>query len=335
MKGEEKKVQPSPGNKVSSVGSVGFFSSPQAPRCGSAVSWASKRGFVDSLGDPPRLDLLPTWEWGGRGPCWGTYQGAGGPRRSEHSPRARGSALPIPTQAPHEPWSRAHRVPKPNVFPEAPSFEQSSFSLPCLKTEKVQTSTFCLKEIPAVTWSLTCVFSAPFLGEVWAGASEQRGRHAGGGLAVLLGEGLPAASIPQGSGDRPGVLREAWSQTQTGRWVGLRADGDHRPGLPASRQQPQTLTSPCFVSSSDRSVLNYSVALLSAFYSSFVKEHLPWSWGHVGVQHLHSRRLCGLEGMKATPNILEPPAWNFSLTLASSGNQDFPQWGLQLRFSFL
>ena len=91
---------------------VGFFSSPQAPRCGSAVSWASKRGFVDSLGDPPRLDLLPTWEWGGRGPCWGTYQGAGGPRRSEHSPRARGSALPIPTQAPHEPWSRAHRVPR-------------------------------------------------------------------------------------------------------------------------------------------------------------------------------------------------------------------------------
>ena len=134
---------------------------------------------------------------------------------------------------------------------------------------------------------------------------------------------------------RRGNKTESNFLAQTGRWVGLRADGDHRPGLPASRQQPQTLTSPCFVSSSDRSVLNYSVALLSAFYSSFVKEHLPWSWGHVGVQHLHSRRLCGLEGMKATPNILEPPAWNFSLTLASSGNQDFPQWGLQLRFSFL
>ena len=186
-----------------------------------------------------------------------------------------------------------------------------------------------------MTRSLTWVFSSPFLGGVWAGASEQRGGHAGGGLAVALGEGLPAASTPRGSGDRPGVLREAWSQAQTVRRVGLRADGDHRLGLPASRQQPQTLKSPCFVSSSDRSVLNYSAALLSAFYSSFVKEHLPWSWGHVGVQHLHSRRLCGLEGMKATPNILEPSAWNFPLTLASSGNQDFPQRGPQLRFSFL
>ena len=188
--------------------------------------------------------MLPTWAWGGRGPCWGTYQGAGGPRRSARIPRARGSALRIPTQAPHEPRSRAHRVPKPNVFPEAPSFEQSSFSLPCLKTEKVQTSIFCLKEIPAVTRSLTWVFSSPFLGGVWAGASEQRGGHAGGGLAVPLGEGLPAASTPRGSGDRPGVLREAWSQAQTVRRVGLRADGDHRLGLPASRQQPQTLTAP-------------------------------------------------------------------------------------------
>lgn len=118
--------------------------------------------------------------------------------------------------------------------------------------------------------------------------------------------------------------------------VGLQADGDHCPGRPATRQQPQTLTIPCFLSSPLLSVLNYSVALLSAFYSSFVKVHLPWSWGHVGVQHLHSRRPCGLEGVeKATPSILEPPAWNFPLTLASSGNQDFPQQHPQLRFSFL
>lgn len=95
-----------------------------------------------------------------------------------------------------------------------------------------------------MTRSLTWVFSSPFLGGVWAGASEQRGGHAGGGLAVPLGEGLPAASTPRGSGDRPGVLREAWSQAQTVRRVGLRADGDHRLGLPASRQQPQTLTAP-------------------------------------------------------------------------------------------
>lgn len=182
-----------------------------------------------------------------------------------------------------------------------------------------------------MTRSLTWVFSFPFPGGVWAGASEQRGGHAGGGLAVPLG-GLPAASTPRGSGDRPGALREAWSRAQTVRRVGPQLTGIT---VPASLR-PQTLTIPCFVSSSDGSVLNYSVALLSAFYSSLVKEHLPWSWGHVGVQHLHSRRLCGLAGIeKATPSVLEPPAWNFPLTLASPGNQDFPQQGPQLRFPFL
>ena len=184
-----------------------------------------------------------------------------------------------------------------------------------------------------MTQSLTWVFSFPFPGGVWAGASEQRGGHAGGGLAVPPG-GLPAASTPRGSGDRPGVLRAAWSQAQTVGRVGPQLTGTSvRASLPPCGHRH---SNPCFVSSSDRSVLNYSVALLSAFYSSLVKEHLPWSWGHVGVQHLHSRRLCGLAGMeKATPSVLEPPAWNFPLTLASSGNQDFPQQGPQLRFSFL
>lgn len=98
------------------------------------------------------------------------------------------------------------------------------FHCPAQKTGNVQTSIFCLKEIPAVTRSLTWVFSFPFPGGVWAGASEQRGGHAGGGLAVPLG-GLPAASTPRGSGDRPGALREAWSRAQTVRRVGPQLTG--------------------------------------------------------------------------------------------------------------
>ena len=98
------------------------------------------------------------------------------------------------------------------------------FHCPAQKTETVQTSTFCLKESPAVTQSLTWVFSFPFPGGVWAGASEQRGGHAGGGLAVPPG-GLPAASTPRGSGDRPGALRAAWSQAQTVGRVGPQLTG--------------------------------------------------------------------------------------------------------------
>lgn len=100
----------------------------------------------------------PPWQWRELGPAggawwtvWETPQGrtcfpcgsgvaagpAGAPTKVlgglgglNVSPVPVGQRSPSPPRRPMSP-GQGHRVLKPSVFPEAPSFEQSSFSLPC------------------------------------------------------------------------------------------------------------------------------------------------------------------------------------------------------------
>lgn len=172
--------------------------------------------------------------------------------------------LPIPTQVPHEARSGAHRLQA--RVPRSPILGLVTSTCCLLKTESSHLTS-------SVLGDSCCDSGLPrgsFLSPSWVRSGlepRSRGGHAGAGWlcrwekaflrlhpAGLWGQALESRGLVSGR-------QAGWPPS----WRGSLSE------QPCLRQQPQALTIPCFLSSPDLSVPNYSVALLSAFYSSFVK----------------------------------------------------------------
>lgn len=152
--------------------------------------------------ETPGRTCFPMWEWGGRRPCWGTYQGAGGPRRSERIPRAVGQRSPSPPRCLMSPGQGHTDFQSPTCSQKPHPWYSLPFHCPARKQKLTPPS--------SVLRRFLLYFGLPrgsFLSPSWVRSGlEPRSREADmlGGLAVPLGEGLPAASTARALGTGPG-----------------------------------------------------------------------------------------------------------------------------------